>query len=48
MLEETAIATPLTRRSWILHIFVALAEKERSDISARTKAALAGRQGPRR
>jgi DNA invertase Pin-like site-specific DNA recombinase len=27
-------------QSWILHIFAALAEKERSDISARTKAAL--------
>ena len=41
MSEETAIATPLTRQSWILHIFAALAEKERSDIGARTKAALA-------
>ena len=27
-------------QSWILHIFAALAEKERSDISARTRAAL--------
>jgi len=41
MSEETAIATPLTRQSWILHIFAALAEKERSDIGAGAKAALA-------
>ena len=41
MSKETAIATPLTRQSWILHIFAALAEKERSDLGAGAKAALA-------
>ena len=41
MSEETAVATPLTRPSWILHIFAALAEKERRDIGAGAKAALA-------
>jgi hypothetical protein len=46
MSGETAAAAPLTRQSRILHIFAAPAENERSDISARIKAAL-GRQGPR-
>jgi ATP-dependent DNA ligase len=34
MSEETTITTPLTRQSWILDSFAALAEKERSDIGA--------------